>query len=226
MSNPLRRGRFTAALACLAVLGAAVTAGTIAFRHDNTPRATWRFGTDQDTVGPFDSVTVSAPVTLEVSLPFKAWIYLVCFNLAQGCRALFPSDYLATDLGNPLPPGTHRLPGQLDGRELQWPVPDRKGEAVSYILVASRKPLPDLHRRMRTFFQIGNTAFSDRSFGSYLPKGGRTVLPERHGILHPILKQAAYDPDAADDGPMLELKDRPGVFIKAMHVIARERRRG
>ncbi|MHC4078667.1 MAG: hypothetical protein ACYST0_09550, partial [Planctomycetota bacterium] len=144
---------------------------------------------------------------------------------AGGCRALFPSDYLATDVQNPLPVGSHRLPGRLDSKDLEWHVPNNKNEAVSYILVVSRKPLPDLHQRMQTLFQIGNTAFPDRSFGSYLPKGGKAVLPERHMIPHPLLKQAAYDHDAALDGPMVEMKHQRGVFIKVMHVVAKGQRR-
>lgn len=226
MSKPLRRGRLIAALACLAVLGVAVTTGAMAFFVGETPRATWRFGAELQTVGPFDEVSASDPMVLEVSLPFQAWVYLVCFNVARGCRAMFPSDYLATNLQNPLPAGTHRLPGQTDGKELAWAVPECSGEVASYILVVSTTPLPDLHKRMRVFLQIGNTAFADRSFGVYLPRGGKNVLPRQNKITHPILKQAAFDHEAAIDGPMLEMKDRPGVFIKAMHVIPKERRRG
>lgn len=212
-------------LVCLAVLGAVATAGAIAFRDGSGPYAIWRFGPDQETLGPFDDVPMGDPVTLEVSLPFKAWVYTIYFNLADGSRALFPSDYLATNLQNPLPPGTHRLPGRFEGKDLQWVVPNCKDQAVSYVLVVSREPLPGLHKRMSMFFQIGNTAFADRSFGSYLPRGGKAVLPKRSEVGHPILKHAAYDREAGMDGPMLEMKNRPGVFIKAMHVIPKEKRR-
>jgi len=225
MPTPVRRRRLITLLAGLAVLGAVAIGGTMVFRHHGVPHATWRFGPESETVGPFDEVPMFDPMTLEVSLPFEASVYSVYFSLAHGCRALFPSDYLATDLQNPLPAGTHRLPGNTDGKELRWAVPNCKGEAVSYILVVSRTPLPDLHKRMKTFFQIGNTAFADRSFGSYLPKGGKTVLPQRNKLSHPILKHAAYDRDAAVDGPMLEMKGRPGVFIKVMHVIPKAQRR-
>jgi hypothetical protein len=225
MPKPVRHRRLTIMLACLAVLGTVATAGVVALGHGDGPRATWRFGPEHETVGPFDEVPMFDPMTLEVSLPFQAWVYSVYFSLAHGCRALFPSDYLATDLQNPLPAGTHRLPGEADGKELQWAVPNCKGQAVSYILVVSRTPLPGLHERMRTFFQIGNTAFADKSFGSYLPKGGKTVLPKHNRISHPILKHAAYDRDAAIDGPMLQMKDRPGVFIKVMHVIPKDQQR-
>jgi hypothetical protein len=225
MARPVRRTRLIVALSSLAVLGAVATAGTIAFQHGDGPYATWRFGPDHETVGPFEDVPMADPVNLELSLPFKAWIYTVCFSLAQGPRALFPSDYLATDVQNPLPAGTHRLPGRLEGKDLTWVVPSCKNQAVSYLLVVSRKPLPDLQNRMSTFFQIGNTAFSDRSFGSYMPKGGKTVLPKQNRVDHPLLKQAAWNREAVTDGPMFELKDHPGVFIRAMHVVPKEQRR-
>lgn len=225
MARPVRRTRLIVALSSLAVLGVVATAGGIAFQHGDGPYATWRFGPDHESVGPFADVPMAAPVSLELSLPFESWVYTVCFSLAQGPRALFPSDYLASDIQNPLPAGTHRLPGRLEGKDLEWVVPSCENQAVSYLLVVSRKPLPDLHKRMSTFFQIGNTAFSDRTFGSYLPKGGKTVLPEQNRVDDPILKQAAWNRDAALDGPMLEMKNRPGVFIKAMHVVPKGKRR-
>jgi hypothetical protein len=225
MSKPVRRGRLLVMTACLVVLGAIATAGGMVFQQGDGPRAEWRFGPDRQTVEPFDEVPIADPMTLEVSLPFEAWVYTVYFSLTDGCRAMFPSDYLATDLSNPLPPGTHRLPGKLDGKEMDWVVPGQKSQVVSFMVVVSKKPLPGLRKRMRTFFQIGNTAFVDRTFGSYLPKGGKTVLPKENRIYHPILEQAAYDRDAAMDGPMIEMRNRPGVFMKAMHVIPKDPRR-
>ena len=221
-----RRTNFVTVVVFLFLLGALVAGGITAFDLHNGPEATWRFGPERQAVAPFDEVPMLDPVILEVRVPFTAWVYAVSFSHAGGCRAQFPSDYLATDLENPLPAGTHRLPGRLEGKDLEWFVHGVKGEAVSYILVVSKRPLPDLHERMKTLFQIGNTAFPDGSFGSYIPKGGKAVLPEKHRIPHPLLKQAAYDRDAAVDGPMLEVKHQHGVFIRVMHVIPKDQRRG
>ena len=224
--SPARPTRFVTVLVLLVLLGVLVAGGITAFDPLDAPEATWRFGPQRQTVEPFDEVPMLDPLILDVRLPFAAWVYAVSFSHASGCRAQFPSDFLATDLENPLPAGSHRLPGRLEGKDLQWRVDKVKGEAVSYILVVSKRPLPDLHRRMKTLFQIGNTAFPDGSFGSYLPKGGKAVLPAKLVIPDPFLKQAVDDRDAAVDGPMLEMKHHPGVFIKVMHVIPKEQRRG
>jgi hypothetical protein len=207
MSQP-RRSSFVTVVVCLCLVGALVAGGITAFGPHDAPQATWRFGPERQTVAPFDEVPMLDPVTLEVTVPFKAWVYTVSFSLAGGCRALFPSDYLATDVQNPLPVGSHRLPGRLDSKDLEWHVPNNKNEAVSYILVVSRKPLPDLHQRMQTLFQIGNTAFPDRSFGSYLPKGPAAQRLARTS--HQVRRETAQVPvnaRKATEGPGGRLVD-------------------
>ena len=224
MTAPVRSRRLILVAVCAASLAAISTLGFTWFGFFEKPSASWRFGPDQQAVESFARVPMFDAVTLEVTLPSKAWVYTVYFSQAQGCRAMFPSDYLATDHKNPLPAGTHRLPGRFKDKDLQWFVPNCKEQSVSYMTIVSTSPLQDLHKKMQTMFQIGNTAFPDMSFGSYMPKGGKEVLPKRSEIPHPLLQKAAYDVDAALLGPMLEVEGRSGVFVQVMHIIPADRR--
>ena len=121
------------ALAALALTGITFYSGS------NQPQANWRFGPEQVSCEPFDQVPMFDAANLQVTVPFKAWVYVVYYSQNQGCRAMFPSDYLASDLHNPLPKGSHRLPGTWKQKDLAWFVPNCRNEAVNFITVVARE---------------------------------------------------------------------------------------
>src|SRR5262249_9138750 len=50
---------------------------------------------------------------------------------------------------NPLPPGTHRLPGTIGGRPFHWQVTSPGGHEQLFV-IASRQKLPGLERQLET----------------------------------------------------------------------------
>ena len=69
------------------------------------------------------------------------WLYLVNEDDHGRVYRLFPLD--GVEPSNPLPAGDFRLPGRIGGVEQDWVVTS-EGGTESFLLVASRAPLPGL----------------------------------------------------------------------------------
>ncbi|MDZ3822457.1 MAG: protein kinase [Pseudoxanthomonas sp.] len=68
-------------------------------------------------------------------------VYVVNEDSAGALAVLFPLPGL--DLGNPLPAGSHELPGTAGGRPLAWEIAS-DAEHEAFLVIASRSPLPAL----------------------------------------------------------------------------------
>lgn len=72
-------------------------------------------------------------------------VYVVNQDSAGTLAVLFPLPGL--DLGNPLPAGSHELPGSAAGRPLAWEIAS-DADHEEFLVVASRSPLPELARAL------------------------------------------------------------------------------
>ena len=207
--------------AFLLVSASAVVAAAILTRPTDadSPRVTWRVG-DNTTLAPFAEIDPGKPVRVAVELPEALHLYVTRFDLDQGCIALWPSETLVTD-ARPGPTTRLTLPGEHDGISLAWPTGENPGP-VAFVLIASRKPLPDLAAALARCRQMGNAAFPKRSLlDPYAPKAGMEAAPPRSELPHPLLREAFALTDVHNSGPMTPAKSADGVWLKALRLIRR-----
>ncbi len=232
MTETRTRVRLTFVLVVLALAGATWIAGVTLLPGTKLPRAVWQIGPERQMPEPFAKVAAFDPMTLAVTLPFGAHVYVVSFDHSQGAVTYFPTEYLGTDHQqteggrmNRLPAGRHAIPGTWDDKEIEWYVPGIK-EALSLCVVVSRTPLPELEEILPLTRQVGNRAFRDRSMGSYMPRAGRDKIVGRRRMPHAVL-QAALDHGATTaDGQMVAWPGRQGVFLGTLHVLPGKARPG
>jgi hypothetical protein len=92
-------------------------------------------------LGPEAVLRVNDRLYMEVESSEPAHLYLVNEDEIGNVWLLFPlSGY---DLENPIPAGTHRLPGTLAGQERSWVV-SSAGGTETFLMIASRDPLPEI----------------------------------------------------------------------------------
>jgi hypothetical protein len=190
-------------------------------------QAHWQVGADRASSEIYQEVDAETPIRLVLDLPFSAHVYLVSHDLSYGCSALFPSEYLRSDLtGNPLPAGEHILPGSgvADPElELFW----QSGDATSpytCLLIVSDKAIPELEAAVKRLRQMGNAAFPKKELlGGYAPTAGMEQVPNRNDLLHPAIKAAYGLIDVSNDGPLLPWDGHPGVYLKALRLVNRGR---
>ena len=217
------RSRATVFLTVASLVSLTVLLGGIMLpSFDPKPRLRWRLGDDQRKVAQFAEATANTPVFLRLDLPFPAHVYVASWSHMQGTIALFPSERLSTDLANPLPAGQHELPGHFEDKPMSWPSHAVVGP-IHYLVVVSREPLTELADVLRRVRQMGHmarlgTGFHDRGMYLFAPEGGMKAVPSND-------QPAAADLEAArtaftnlesldSDGPLLELTDRPGVYVR------------
>ena len=179
----------------------------------------WLAGHDGAAVEAFATLEKESPLVLELSLPSAAHVYVASFEPVRGTIAMFPSTWLRSDLpANPMPAGVHRFPGTHDGVDLLWHAGDVPGP-ISFMVVVSERPLPELEATMKTLRQFGNAAFPKRQLtGCYAPEGGMAVVPELT-IVHGEELRSAFDLiDTEGSGPMRPHPARTGVWFKVLRL--------
>lgn len=185
----------------------------------SSPVVKWEIGDGATNVEPYAAVDAETPIRLDLELPSPAHVYLVSHDLIHGCSALFPSEYLHSDVpANPLPAGRHLLPGQGADLELSW----QSGDATSpysCMLIVSSEEIPGMPEALARFRQIGNAAFPKKKLlGGYAPKAGMDQVPPANELLHAAIKAAYRLVDAHNDGPMILWTGHPGVFLKVLRL--------
>ena len=143
-------------------------------------------------------------------------MYVCSYSPHDGLLALFPSDYLRADTptANPLPAGFHRLPGRLQQENLFWPLEAEVG-SVTFMVVTSPVPLPDIDGQMGRMRGVGNAVFGDASMGTYMPPAG--AVPQAQGTLPTGALRAAYDLiELPTDGSMVRWPGADGVFVSTL----------
>ena len=75
---------------------------------------------------------------LEFESKHRSWIYVINADATGEQNLLFPVPGIETT--NPLPPGTHTIPGFLDGLKQYWNVTSAGGEEL-LLVIASTKPV-------------------------------------------------------------------------------------
>lgn len=79
---------------------------------------------------------------MEISTREPVHVYVINEDRAGSAFVLFPAGL---DLANPLPRGRHRLPGRRGETAQNWEVTSAGGRET-FLVVASRTPLPDIER--------------------------------------------------------------------------------
>jgi hypothetical protein len=98
-------------------------------------------------------------LTLRLRASEPVWAYVLSEDAAGSARALFPRAGL--DLGNPLTAGAEQhLPGTRLGSDLAWPVGERGGSELLFIVVA-RAAQPDIEALMRQLAPAARAAAGD-----------------------------------------------------------------
>ncbi len=97
----------------------------------------------EERLGPGSRIRPGDQLFLEIQGREPMYVYVMNEDQNGHAYLLFP---VGLDMGNPLPPGSrHRLPGRQDGVDMNWRV-SSPGGREEILVVASRKPLPDLER--------------------------------------------------------------------------------
>ncbi|MCA9753277.1 MAG: protein kinase [Gemmatimonadetes bacterium] len=141
-------GRMTLALAAtlaVAILGWKLFAGGPAgtLRLDATLYAATEDGTR--TLRSGDAVAPGDRLSLEVETKEPVHVYVIDEDENGEMYVLFPVEGLAQQ--NPLPPGRHRLPGDLGGISQDWEVTSAGGRET-ILVVSSREALPPIEREL------------------------------------------------------------------------------
>lgn len=189
-----------------------------------TPSAQWLVGEAGERIAPYAEVDAETPFRLDLELHSAAYVYLVSHDLIYGCSALFPSEYLNSDIpANPLPPGRHLFPGNAAKLELSW----QSGDATSpfsCMLIVSAQEIPGMREALERFRQMGNAAFPGKNLlGGYAPKAGMDQVPPASDLLHDAIKAANRLVDPDNDGAMIPWKEHPGIFLKVLRLQNRGR---
>jgi hypothetical protein len=121
---------------------------------------------------------------LEIEGTREMYVYILNSDQMGDAFVLFPLPGL--DRQNPLPPKVrHRLPGVIDGEVNYWKVSSAGGEET-FLVVASRKPLDEVERRLQSVPRAGATGAIEldpdtleglRGIGGVVPQPGRDDRP-------------------------------------------------
>jgi hypothetical protein len=86
-----------------------------------------------------DVVSPGEAICMEVQSSDSLYIYVVNRDERDQTFLLFPTA--GGIPGNPLPPGRHRLPGQLAGEPLDWEVTSVGGKETYFVVASRTRPL-------------------------------------------------------------------------------------
>lgn len=186
------------------------------------PRVTWHVGGDPHAAVQMTQVTNGTPVSLEIDLPFEAYVYVATWSLAMGTIALFPSEQLVTPHANPLPAGVHLLPGAHDDKPTTWPTPNVIGP-IYYLVVVSRQQRSELESALHRVRQMGHlgrpgSGFEDRGMYLFVPEAGLDESLPLDTPIAPELEAARAVlgslPARDAGGAMRELDVEDSVFVR------------
>lgn len=170
----------------------------------------------------YQEVAADTEVRLELALRSPAYVYVASHNGTDGTIALFPSPWLDTDLGNPLPPGTHVLPGRFEGTGLAWPVRATLG-ATDYLAVVSDEPVAELEDLFESARQISNTTFPDHRMVVTAPRGrSMDDVPRRASIPGKLLPAAGAIAVESLAGALRPWGEDESILLTSMKVIVKE----
>lgn len=208
-------------LATEAVVLAALVAAWFVGAGRTPPTVAWGFGETRSSAEPFAEFPSGFPLRLELDLPRPMFVYVASHDTLRGNVALWPSTQLRTDVANgALRAGHHVLPGSWRDQSIAWHVGDQVG-VTTFMVIASETPIDDLTATMRSFRQMGNTAFPDRTTcATYAPDAGMDAMPPRSSIAHALLAECAALATAAHDGPMHPLASRDRTWASVMHAVS------
>jgi tRNA A-37 threonylcarbamoyl transferase component Bud32 len=165
--------------------------------------AFFRFNKEQGTeerlvdgvkVAPGDSLL------LEVRLDRRTWLYVLNADAAGEQNLLFPVEGLAFD--NPVPKGTHRIPGIVNAEEQYWEITSAGGNET-LLVVASRRPVD--------FIEESIAGLKAVTPGSPIRIADATVGERLRGIGG--MAPAPPDEPGSQGGPVEQI--RSGVAVRA-----------
>ena len=181
------------------------------------PSITWYL---DETPGIETFATVRPSIRLQVEIEHRQplYVYVATHNPSQGAAALFPTPWLATVKENPLPGGSHRLPGTFGGIQLAWATPDVLAP-VDLLVLASEEPLAEVEQWFGRIRQASNSVFPDRRMVFSLPKDvSGADLPPRSTWPAPILAKAAQCVVPGKHGRLLPLPGRAKVWAGCVKI--------
>lgn len=209
-----RRPLLVAEAAALAVLGWIAFSGAAP-----GARIAWRNADSGAALAPLAEVAADLPLRLDLDLTAPRYVYVASHDLVRGTIAWFPSTFLkSATAANPLPAGRASLPGRHLEHDLRWPAGDAVGP-VTVVTLLSERPLPELEAALTDCRQLGNAAFPSRAMlGVYAPRRGMESTPPVARFAHPLLEVAAALPEAAHDGPAVDVPGHPGVQARVLRL--------
>ena len=163
-----------------------------AHRATDTRRSVPRPGTPAGVCAPAIAVELGEALHSETRRATSAplWLYLVNEDARGRVYRLFP--LAGTEPANPLPSGDLRLPGRINGVEQDWVVTS-EGGTESFLLVASRLPLPELESAL--------TELEDAS-GDRTPRKSAAFTDPTRGV-----GGLGASVEASDPGTLLALRE-------------------
>ena len=121
------------------------------------------------------SVRPGDQLHLKLELPGAHHIYVLNEDLNGALFVLFPLAGL--EQPNPLPAGTHRLPGRKDGVPLDWQVTTAGGRE-KFLVIASVEPLGELERTLQELQAAGSGGSASmvvRGVGGLAPASSQPI---------------------------------------------------
>jgi hypothetical protein len=207
-------------LGLVLVLGAILLAN----RFQQQPQVAWQIGAASASrpASAYQEVGLDEPLRLAVEFREPLYVYVVSHDREDGTLSWWPSPMLQTDAAQPLPSGTHRLPGMRNGAEQSWPA--RPTLAVTdWIVVAARAPLPELDALLPRLRQASNTTFTDGSVVLSNPKDGLAPLGKKgDGVPHALLQEAIDLPKEVTPNGGMHPSRTPGVWLATLQVVAKK----
>ncbi|MEO6596362.1 MAG: hypothetical protein ABIP94_16555 [Planctomycetota bacterium] len=193
-----------------------------------TPAATWRVGSGSDMRqgSNYDNLAAETSIQLSIHNDEPRFVYVFSHSIEDGTLLLWPSPPLESDLPQPLPPGTHVLPGRLADKELTWTTRSGIHSVTTFVVVAARDKVDELEGLLPRLRRWTNRVFPDRSMLVTVPLGETQIIGEGRTLKFPSpLLQRAADlaiTESMPNGPMSPDGSLPGVWLTSWKVVEKK----
>lgn len=189
------------------------------------PAAAWRVGLGTETRQGrnYDELAPETPIRLYFHCDEPRYVYVFSHSAEDGTLLLWPSPPLESDLAQPLPPGSHVLPGKLADKELSWTTRSGIHAVTTFVAIAAREKVDELEALLPKVRQWTNRVFTDRTMLVSLPPGQTEVVGAARTTAFPsALLQRAADlaiTESLPNGPMQPDARTAGVWLSSWKVV-------
>ncbi len=141
------------------------------------PACTWRIGkgTDVRQGRMFDEVAPESALSVSYWCDEPRFVYVFSHSSEDGTLLLWPSPLLQSDKAQPLPAGSHVLPGRFEGNDQYWTSRSGIHAVTTFVAVAARERVEELEALAPKVRQWSNSVFPDHTMLVTQPKVGMDV---------------------------------------------------